>query len=85
MKAGVKVFQKAHGLHVDGKWGPKTQEVFELNERIQQALRDKGYTMQIVDGFKGAQTTANIRDWQGRKGLYVDGIAGHKTQNSLGL
>lgn len=85
MKAGVKVFQVTHGLYADGKWGPRTQEVFELNERIQQALRDKGYTKQIVDGYLGTQSEANIRDFQRRNGLHVDGIAGPVTQKRLGL
>ncbi|NKG21125.1 peptidoglycan-binding protein [Paeniglutamicibacter terrestris] len=85
MKAGVKVFQRAHGLKDDGVWGAKTQAVFDLNERIQKALKSKGYTKQIVDGFLGAQSVANIKDYQRRNGLFVDGIAGDKTRKSLGL
>lgn len=53
--------------------------------RVQRALSGKGYNQQIVDNDFGAQTEANVRDWQRRKGLVVDGIAGSITQKSLGL
>lgn len=53
--------------------------------KLQQALRSKGYTKQIVDRHFGDQTRANVLDWQKRKGLYRDGIAGKITQKSLGL
>ena len=53
--------------------------------KVQRALRAKGYAKQIVDNDFGAQTGANIRDWQRRKKLVVDGVAGDITQKSLGL
>lgn len=52
---------------------------------VQQALRDEGYTKQIVDEWYGAQTEANVRDYQRRVGLVQDGVAGAKTQKKLGL
>lgn len=52
---------------------------------VQQALRNEGYTKQIVDDDFGAQTDANVRDFQRRVGLVVDGIAGKITQKRLGL
>jgi murein DD-endopeptidase MepM/ murein hydrolase activator NlpD len=53
--------------------------------QVQQALRKNGYTKQIVDGVFGDQTFVNVKDWQRRKGLRQDGIAGAITQKSLGL
>lgn len=53
--------------------------------RLQRALKAKGYTKQIVDNDFGAQTEANVRDWQRRKRLVQDGVAGPITQKSLGL
>ena len=53
--------------------------------KVQRALRAKGYTKQIVDNDFGTQTDANIRDWQRRNKLVVDGVAGDITQKSLGL
>lgn len=53
--------------------------------RVQRELRSEGYTKQIVDDDFGAQTDANIRDFQKRTGLVVDGIAGKITQKRLGI
>lgn len=53
--------------------------------KVQQALRDQGYTKQIVDNVFGAQTHANVKDFQRRTGLVQDGIAGPITQKRLGL
>lgn len=83
--AAVKSFQSWHGLEADGWWGPSTQAVWELNKRIQTALRRKGYTKQIVDGHYGDQTAYNVRHFQRHNGLKVDGLAGPKTMHALGL
>lgn len=53
--------------------------------RVQQALRAQGYTKQIVDRWYGAQTVANVKDFQRRTGLVQDGVAGPITQKRLGL
>lgn len=53
--------------------------------RVQQELRNEGYTKQIVDDWYGAQTEANVRDFQRRTGLVQDGIAGPITQKRLGI
>lgn len=53
--------------------------------KVQQALRNEGYTKQIVDNVFGAQTQANVKDFQRRTGLVQDGIAGSVTQKRLGL
>lgn len=85
LTAAVEAFQKHHGLVEDGIYGPKTQAVYLLNRKIQQALRDQGYTKQVVDGWIGDQTTANVKDFQRRTGLVQDGDPGSKTQKKLGL
>lgn len=108
-QAAVKAFQKRHGLHPDGYWGPVTQAKYVALGRpgdkrkpktyatvnrgsrnktvgkVQRALRSRGYTKQIVDDDFGAQTEANVRDYQRRNGLHVDGIAGPVTQKHLGI
>lgn len=84
-KAAVKAFQKHHNLVQDGNWGPVTQKAFTLNKAVQKALRDEGYTKQTVDGYYGDQTAANVRDYQRRVGLAVDGLAGPKTLKKLGV
>lgn len=84
-KAAVKAFQKHHNLVVDGDWGPVTQKAFELNKAVQSALKSEGYTKQIVDGYYGDQTAANVRDYQRRVGLVQDGLAGPKTLKKLGV
>ena len=54
--------------------------------RVQQALRNHGYNQQVVDNYFGKdQTEFNIRHFQRNNNLYVDGIAGEKTQRKLGL
>ncbi|MGP5219444.1 peptidoglycan DD-metalloendopeptidase family protein [Arthrobacter rhombi] len=84
-KAGVKKFQAAHGLVVDGHWGKKTQAVFDLNKRVQAALRKKGYTKQTVDGYIGNQTTFNLKHFQRHHGLVPDGDPGPITRKHLGI
>lgn len=84
-KAAVKAFQKHHGLVQDGNWGPVTQKAFTLNKAVQSALKAEGYSKQGVDGYYGAQTAANVRDFQKRTKLKVDGLAGPATLKRLGI
>ena len=51
---------------------------------LQQALNRFGLTL-TVDGVRGSRTEAAIREFQERKGVTVDGIAGPKTRKALGL
>lgn len=84
-KNAVKAYQRAHGLVADGVWGPETQAHFEQVKAVQQALRNEGYTKQVIDGYDGDQTTANVRDYQKRVGLVADGVAGPTTRKKLGV
>lgn len=85
IKGATEAFQRAHALVADGNWGPVTQAKFEQVKAVQQALRDQGYTRQIVDGYDGDQTKANVKDYQRRVGLVPDGVAGPKTLKKLGV
>ena len=51
-------------------------------KKLQQALNDKGYSLQ-VDGQFGSKTQAAVKDYQKKNGLQVDGIVGEKTWGSL--
>lgn len=53
--------------------------------KVQAALYKQGYTKQTRDNVFGAQTEANVRDFQRRTKLFQDGIAGPVTQKKLGL
>ena len=85
LKAAVRAYQLAHGLVVDGVWGPTTQAKFDEIKAVQNALRREGYTKQGVDGYYGNQTKANVKDYQRRVGLVQDGNAGPITRRKLGV
>ncbi|NKG22188.1 peptidoglycan DD-metalloendopeptidase family protein [Paeniglutamicibacter terrestris] len=69
-KAGVKVFQRAHGLVDDGVWGAKTQAVFVENRSVQNAIkRMKGVPDNWKsDGFIGATSKKWIKYTNERQG-----------------
>ena len=50
---------------------------------LQQALKDQGYFKLTVDGLYGVGTTEAVREFQRRKGLSQDGVAGPATQRIL--
>ena len=62
------------------QFGDKGEDV----ERIQSALKDLGYDLE-VDGEFGNQTYQAVRQFQEDNGLEVDGEVGEKTLNALGL
>jgi peptidoglycan hydrolase-like protein with peptidoglycan-binding domain len=39
----------------------------------------------VLDGSFGPLTEAAVQQWQGRRGLVVDGVVGMRTRFSLGL
>ncbi len=54
-----------------------------LVRQLQQALKDQGYYTGTVDGLFGFGTTEAVKDFQRRKGLSQDGLAGQGTLRIL--
>lgn len=63
------------------KIGSRGEEV----RRIQQKLKDLGYTVGSVDGIFGLQTQKAVLDFQRNNGLDADGIVGRLTLEALGI
>lgn len=61
--------------------GAKGQDV----RRLQQALKDRGFSPGNVDGEFGAGTEQAVLAFQRSEGLLADGVAGPRTQAALGL
>ncbi|NCB51723.1 MAG: spore cortex-lytic enzyme [Clostridia bacterium] len=57
----------------------------ETVRQIQTRLRDWGYYSGNVDGIYGSRTEAAVKKFQKANGLAVDGRAGPKTLEALGL
>lgn len=60
--AGVKAFQKQHGLWIDGKWEAKTEAKYKANVKLQKALNlMRSTTLKVVvDGYIGDATNKRI-------------------------
>ena len=63
------------------KYGSTGSEV----RTIQEKLKRWGYYTGNVDGIYGSQTVAAVKRFQQKNGLQVDGIAGTKTLNAMGI
>lgn len=63
------------------KYGSRGTEV----RQIQEKLKRWGYYNGTVDGIYGSQTVAAVKKFQQKNGLTVDGIAGTKTLNAMGI
>lgn len=63
------------------KYGSRGTEV----RTIQEKLKRWGYYNGSVDGIYGSQTVAAVKKFQQKNGLTVDGIAGTKTLNAMGI
>lgn len=59
----------------------KCKELYDVLQ-IQLKLIGLGYSI-VPDGVSGNNTTAAIRDFQSKRGLVVDGVAGMKTKKVL--
>lgn len=57
----------------------------EAVSTIQQTLKKWGYYTSEVDGIYGSRTEKAVRYFQSKNGLNVDGIAGQKTLDAMGL
>ena len=54
-------------------------------KKIQTKLKNWGYYSGSVDGVYGWQTESAVKSFQKKNGLTVDGIAGTKTLNAMGI
>ena len=63
------------------KYGSRGSEV----KTIQDKLKRWGYYTGSVDGIYGSQTVSAVKKFQQKNGLNVDGIAGTKTLNAMGI
>lgn len=62
-------------------WGSSGDEVIQ----IQKKLKQWGYYDGSVDGSYGNKTYQAVRKFQAKNGLTVDGVAGTKTLEALGI
>lgn len=63
------------------KYGSRGNEV----KQIQTKLKRWGYYKGSVDGIYGSGTLSAVKKFQKKNGLTVDGIAGTKTLNAMGI
>lgn len=63
------------------KYGSRGEEV----RSIQTKLKRWGYYKGSIDGIYGSQTMAAVKWFQRKNGLQVDGIAGKKTLEAMGI
>lgn len=70
--------EESYGL---SKYGSRGSEVTQ----IQTKLKRWGYYNGSIDGIYGSQTVAAVKWFQRKNGLTVDGIAGTKTLNAMGI
>ena len=63
------------------KYGSRGSEV----RKIQDKLKRWGYYTGNVDGIYGSLTVSAVKKFQQKNGLTVDGIAGTKTLNAMGI
>lgn len=96
---GVRRFQRANKLNVDGIAGPATlKRMFSSSAtaytmypddtgndvtRLQKRLAELNYFKQDATGFYGPYTTEAVIAFQKRNNLSADGIAGPKTLDKL--
>ena len=72
----VEAFQRAHGLKVDGVWGPASQAAYQKSkaQETAPARTVKGYRIPTE-----YNTVAKLKAFQEKNGLKVDGIWGPQT------
>lgn len=86
-------FQSHHGLTVTGRVGQPTWSAlfvtisygsgrYNVVRALQVELRKVGYGVAVSGDF-GARTLADVRDFQSRTGLTVDGVVGPATWSTL--
>ncbi len=75
------IFFRNNETEALSKYGSRGEEV----RQIQTKLKRWGYYKGSIDGIYGSQTQSAVRYFQSKNGLTVDGIAGQKTLNAMGI
>ena len=75
------VFFRNNESYALSKYGSRGEEV----RTIQTKLKRWGYYNGNVDGIYGSQTLEAVKKFQRKNGLTVDGIAGTKTSQAMGI
>ena len=75
------IFIRNEEVQALSKYGSRGQEV----TTIQTKLKRWGYYNGNIDGIYGSQTLAAVKWFQSKNGLVVDGIAGTKTLQAMGI
>ncbi len=75
------VFFRNNDVFALSKYGSRGEEV----RTIQTKLKRWGYYNGNIDGIYGSQTLAAVKWFQQKNGLTVDGIAGTKTLQAMGI
>lgn len=75
------VFFRSNEVDALSKYGSRGDEVIT----IQTKLKRWGYYSGNIDGIYGSQTLAAVKLFQKKNGLTVDGIAGPKTLQAMGI
>ena len=75
------VFFRNNDVEALSKYGSRGEEV----RTIQTKLKRWGYYNGNVDGIYGSQTMESVKKFQRKNGLTVDGIAGTKTLQAMGI
>lgn len=78
---GYNVFFRNNKVEALSKYGSRGQEV----RTIQTKLKRWGYYSGNVDGIYGSATLAAVKKFQKKNGLAVDGIAGKRTLEAMGI
>lgn len=75
------IFVRNEEVQALSKYGSRGQEV----TTIQTKLKRWGYYNGNIDGIYGSQTLAAVKYFQRKNGLTVDGIAGTRTLQAMGI
>lgn len=79
--SAVGIFYNLRTEQTLSRQGSRGEEV----KQIQQVLKNQGYYTGNIDGIFGSQTLEAVKKYQKANGLAVDGIAGPKTLEKMGI
>ena len=78
---GIVTLKNKQTIETTSRYGSRGDEVTQ----IQKKLKNWGYYKGNVDGVYGSKTVEAVKYFQRKNGLTVDGIAGPKTLQALGI